>query len=262
MVEIRGFLIDLDGTLYIGDRPVAGAKEFVTWLQDKNIPFLLLTNNSTRTPYQVRDKLQKMGIEVNPAKIYTSANALGDYIREYFPGKHGAFVIGEDGVKEELKLCGWEIVDSHLGAEFVVVGLDQHVDYRKLKEAVLAIQNGAKFVACNCDSGFPSPEGLLPGAGAIVNAITTVVGIEPVVLGKPNDYIIRYAVRRLGTELDKTAIVGDRLDTDILLGKKMGMITMLVLTGVVKSKEEISRINPDFVFKDVEDLWGNIFRLL
>lgn len=262
MVKISGFLIDLDGTLYLGSEPVTGSKEFIEWLTQNTIPFLLLTNNSTRTPSQVREKLQKMGITVDESKIYTSANTLGDYLRENYPGAHRALVIGEDGIMEELRNCQWEVVYEHQEAEFVIVGLDQNVNYKKLREAVLAIQRGAKFIACNRDSAFPTPAGLLPGAGAIVNAITTVVGIEPVVLGKPNDYIIKYAVKRLGTDLKETAIVGDRLDTDVLLGKKMGMITVLVMTGVPKGVEEVEQAKPDFVFKDVGDLWNNILKLL
>jgi len=261
MVKVKGFLIDLDGTLYLGNEPVEGATDFINGLLKKNIPFLLLTNNSTRTPSQVSEKLAKMGIEVDESKIYTSANALGDYLREFYPGPHRAFVIGEDGVLEEVKKCGWEIVDSP-DAEFVIVGLDTKVDYKKLKIAVLAIERGAKFIACNRDSSFPTPEGLLPGAGAIVNAITTVVGIEPVVLGKPNDYIVKYAVKRMGVPLENVAIVGDRLDTDIALGKKLGMVTILVLTGVKKDSEEIGKVGPDFVFENVGELWKNFYKLL
>ena len=259
---VKGFLIDLDGTLYLDNVLIEGSKELINFLDTRGIPFLLLTNNSTRTPEQVAKKLEGMGIRVPPSKIYTSANTLGDYLREYHPGPHNAYVVGEDGILKELESLGWNIVENHKGAEFVIVGLDRKVNYEKLKEAVLAIQKGATFIVCNRDSSFPTPEGLLPGAGAIVNAITTVVGIEPIVLGKPMEYIIRYAVKRLGTPLEETAIVGDRLDTDITLGKKMGMVTVLVLTGVHKSEDEIKKVNPDFIFKDVGELWKNIYRLL
>lgn len=259
---VKGFLIDLDGTLYLGNQPVRGSREFVDFLKENNIPFLFLTNNSTRTPEQVAEKLEKMGIQAHPSKIYTSANTLADYLREHYKGCHNAYVIGEDGVLRELENLGWRIVKDYKEAEFVIVGLDREVTYEKLKQAVLAIQRGATFIACNRDSSFPTPEGFLPGAGAIVNAITTVVGVEPLVLGKPNEYIIRYAVKRLGVPLEDTAIVGDRLDTDIALGKKMGMVTILVLTGVNKNEEEIKEIKPDFVFEDVGELWKNIYRLL
>ncbi|MGB9824227.1 MAG: HAD-IIA family hydrolase [Candidatus Hydrothermia bacterium] len=262
MVRVEAFLIDLDGTLYLEREPVPGAKEFIEELEIRNIPYLLLTNNSTRTPRQVSERLRTMGIEVQSSRIYTSANALGDYIREHYPGPYKAYAIGEDGISEEVRNSGWLIVDSHREADFVLVGLDRKLTYDKLAEAVLAIQKGARFIACNADSSFPTPEGLLPGAGAIVNAIKTVVGIEPLVLGKPNDYIINYAVKRLGVDLRKTAIVGDRLDTDIMLGKKMGMITILVMTGVRKSKEDILRISPDFVFDNIGELWKNISKLL
>ncbi|MEO0273084.1 MAG: HAD-IIA family hydrolase [candidate division WOR-3 bacterium] len=262
MVRIKGFLIDLDGTLYLERFLIPGSKELLMELEKRNIPYLLLTNNSTRTPQQVAEKLKNMGIEVTSKRIYTSANALGDYLRDHYTGTHRAYVIGEDGILEELTNLGWEIVNSHKEAEFVIVGLDRKVDYDKLTKAVLAIQNGAKFIACNADSSFPTPEGLLPGAGAIVSAIRTVVRKDPLILGKPNEYIVKYATKRMGLEIKETAIVGDRVDTDILLGKRMGMVTVLVMTGVQKSEEEIEKASPDFIFSDVSELWKNISKLL
>ncbi len=259
---VKAFLIDLDGTLYLGDTPVEGAGQFLNFLKRERVPFLLLTNNSTRTPEQVSEKLRKLGMEVEPEKIYSSASALEDYLKEYYPNPHRAYIIGEDGIKEVLRKLGWELLENHKGAEFVIVGLDRMVNYDKLSEAVLAIQKGATLIACNRDSSFPTPHGFLPGAGAIVNAIVTVVKVEPIVLGKPNDYIIKYAVRRLNVDLKDVAVVGDRLDTDILLAKRLGMKAILVMTGVEKKLEEIEEADPDFVFKDVGELWKSISKLL
>lgn len=262
MVKVKGFLIDLDGTLYLDRVLIPGSRELLMELENRNIPYLLLTNNSTRTPTQVAEKLEKMGIKVEASRIYTSANALADFLRDKYTGSHKAFVIGEDGILEELSNLGWEIVSSHRDAEFVIVGLDRKVNYEKLVEAVLAIQNGAEFIACNADSSFPTPEGLLPGAGAIVNAIITVVRKEPIILGKPNEYIVKYATKRMGVDVRESAIVGDRVDTDILLGKRLGMITILVMTGVKKSEDEIKKADPDFIFGDVGEVWKNISKLL
>ncbi len=259
---VKAFLIDLDGTLYLGDTPVEGSAQFLNFLKSERIPFLLLTNNSTRTPEQVSEKLRKLGMEVEPEKIYTSASALEDYLKEHYPHPRRAYIIGEDGIKEVLRKLGWELLENHNGADFVIVGLDRMVNYDKLSEAVLAIQKGATFIACNRDSSFPTPYGFLPGAGAIVNAIVTVTKVEPIILGKPNDYIIKYAVRRLNVDLMDVAVVGDRLDTDILLAKRLGMKAVLVMTGVEKKPEEIEEANPDFVFKDVGELWKSISKLL
>jgi 4-nitrophenyl phosphatase len=220
--------------------------------------FVLLTNNSALTIQQYMEKLGRFDIEVSPEQIITSAQAIRRYLEENHEteGKT-AFVIGEDGMLSELSEMGFRFLTGEEAAEadFVFVGWDRHFDFAKLKSAGIAIRRGAAYIAANTDSTYPTPQGLWPGAGSLVAAVSTASGREPVVAGKPSPLIVRAALERMKAETDETLLVGDRLDTDIEAGLRAGVDTALVLTGV-STEEEIERtgIRPTYIRKNLAGL--------
>ncbi len=270
-----GFLIDIDGVLKLGDRPIPGADEFIAFLEAENVPFVLVTNNSTKTPEDVANSLSKLGIEVTQSHVITSAVATGMYLSENFGGNHRAFVIGEKGLKTAVKDIGWTVLENHRGAEFVIVGLDRSCDYAKVTEAVRSIVvEGAKFIASNDDRTMPSEDGPMAGAGTIVASLRYATGVEPVVIGKPNRFIGEIALKRLKelaqANIDEVVVIGDRPETDIKLAKNMaesmrnliGVKSILVLSGVTpleKAETLPPDLKPDFTVDsvaDVKNIWG------
>jgi len=249
---IQGFIIDMDGVLYRGKRPLAGAGEFIELLQAEGTPFLLLTNNSTRTPAQYVDKLRRMGIEVGEEAILTSGQATAMYLERVAPGAR-VYVIGEEGLQTEIARRGFAIVEEDV--EFVVVGMDTRLTYDKLRIATLAIRRGAAFIGTNPDRTFPAEEGIVPGCGAILAALEAATDVRPLVIGKPQRAIFDLALARMGTDRGATAVLGDRLDTDILGGKEAGLLTILILSGVTSRRDlEGSSVVPDLVFEDLDQL--------
>ena len=180
--DIEAFIFDLDGVLYRVDTPIPGAAQFLEILQERGVPLLLLTNNSTLTPEMYVKKLEKMGIAVQSDEILTSALATGDYLKNNVPAGARCYVIGEEGILQAVRDAGCVITDED--PEYVVVGYDRGVTYEKLAIATLAIRNGATYIATNPDVTLPSEKGLLPGVGAILAAITTASGVSPLVIGK------------------------------------------------------------------------------
>ncbi len=247
---MKGFLIDIDGVLKLGDHLIDGAAEFIEFLNARGIPFVLVTNNSTRTPEEVARNLGKLGLKIEPLRIITSAVATGIYLKNEFGTGHRAYVIGENGLKTAVKGAGWKVLPDHRGAEFVVVGLDRSCDYFKITEAIRAIlMENATFVASNDDRVMPSPEGPMAGAGTIVTAIKYGTGVEPVVIGKPGRFIGEIALQRLkesasGAPVD-VFVIGDRPETDIKLARNIGARGILVLTGVT-NEEQVDNLPPEF----------------
>ncbi|WP_297417950.1 HAD-IIA family hydrolase [Thermococcus sp.] len=259
-----GIVFDMDGVIYRGDLPVEGAEETIEFIKKEGIPFLFLTNNSTKTPASYRKTLLSMGIDVSEDRIVTSGVATRVYMKEHMePGK--IFVVGGRGLHEEMEKFGWGIVsidDARRGcwkdAKYVVVGLDPCLTYEKLKYAALAIENGAEFIATNPDTTYPAEDGFYPGAGAIAAALTAATGEEPLVIGKPNEPAYEVAVERL-QGIDEVWMVGDRLDTDIAFAKRFRMKAIMVLTGVSTLEDlEKSKLRPDIVLPSVRELKGYI----
>jgi 4-nitrophenyl phosphatase len=228
--HVRGVLFDLDGVVYVGATPLAGAQEVFDWLDRASRPFVLVTNNSTRTPQQYQEKLLAMDIRVPLRTIYTSALATAQYLKKRYPNGAPVFRIGEAGLAEALAEAGFWPEDEK--PELVCVGLDQHLTYDKLRTACLAIRGGAKFVATNPDRTLPTEAGLVPGCGSILAALQTCTDVAPVVIGKPSATMIELAIELLGVPKEQTLIIGDRLDTDVEAGAAAGIETALVLTGV------------------------------
>jgi len=249
--KYRAFIIDLDGVVYLLNEPIPGARDALMQIQERGLKFVFLTNNSASTPEQYVKKLAKFGIEVAPRQIVTSGHAVGRFLdRNYETEGKTAFVIGEKGLTSELEERGLQLVEADEAgrARFVFVGMDRTFDFEKLKAAVVAIRNGAEFIAANADATYPTPDGLWPGAGAIVAAVATGSGREPFVAGKPNPLMVEVALERIDQEPSEILLVGDRLETDILAGIEAGVDTMLVLTGVSRVEEIEERgIRPTYV---------------
>lgn len=255
-----GIIFDMDGVVYRGSQRIEGAKEAIEYLKGKGIPFVFLTNNSTRTPKMYREKLLSMGIDVPEERIVTSGLAARLYMEEHMePGK--VFVIGGRGLHEEMENLGWGTVSLEECREgkwkeirHVVVGLDPELTYEKLKYGTLAIRNGASFIGTNPDTTYPAEEGLYPGAGAIIASLKASTDREPLIIGKPNEPACEVVKTKLGN-VDEIWMVGDRLDTDIAFAKRFGMKAVMVLTGVSSLKDiEESEVKPDLVLPSIKGL--------
>lgn len=250
---MNGFLIDLDGTLYRGHEPIPGAAAFLQWLHKEQLPYLLVTNNSSRTPEQVAEHLHALGIDVPAAAVYTSSQAAVQYLTEQRAG-HRVHMIGEDGLRIALDAAGFAVGGTT--PDYVVQGIDRSFTYGKLTEAVRHLKHGATYVLTNPDRMLPSDGGLMPGAGSLAAAITAASGVEPVVIGKPSPIIMAYAIERLGLPAADVWVIGDNVHTDIRGGAMAGCRTALVLTGVatpdnVHEQLASAGLTPDLVCTDL-----------
>lgn len=241
---------DIDGVVVVGDQPVPGAGAALEKMRAAGLAVLFITNNSTKTREMVADRIERVvGYKTEPDTIITSGWATGLFIRDEVSR---AYVLGSDGLRSTLRETGVTQTSDWRQADAVVVGLDFDVTYKKLVEASLAVQNGARLYATNTDASYPSPEGLYPGAGALVSVIETATGSQAVACGKPN-----MPMRQLLDDFvaGPAMMVGDRPETDIALGKAEGWITVLVLTGVTSAPEDIeAAYTPDLVLDSISQL--------
>jgi 4-nitrophenyl phosphatase len=258
-----GFLIDLDGTLYSGSNPIPQAYEFITLLQQKKLPFLLLTNNSSRLPEEVAAHLHEVsGIAVTADEIFTSAQAAARYIADQ--QQHASvYCIGENGLLHALKAAGLTIIvepaDDTVTPDFVVQGIDRQFTYTKLEKAVQFITGGAVFINTNPDHLLPSGDKPHPGAGSIAAAISTASQVNPIIIGKPSSIIMNYAIEQISLPSNDIWVVGDNIRTDIGGGMLVGCRTALVLTGLatadnVQLQIVASQIQPDLICSDLMEL--------
>jgi 4-nitrophenyl phosphatase len=256
-----GFLIDLDGTLYNGHNPIPEAYEFINLLQQKKLPFLLLTNNSSRLPKEVAEHLHEVsGIKVAVNEIFTSALAAAVYIADQ--QKHASvYCIGEEGLQNALISAGLTITNNSTSTQpdFVVQGIDRQFTYEKLERAVQYIAEGAIFINTNPDHLLPSGDRPHPGAGSLAAAIEAASQVQPIIIGKPSSIIMNYAIERLGLPAADIWVVGDNIRTDIGGGKLVGCPTALVLTGLatvhnVQHQVDTFKIQPDLICTDLKML--------
>ena len=222
--------LDLDGVLYRGDRAVPAAPRVVRDLRERHVRIVFLTNNSARMPEQVAEKLLGLGIEAEPEEVLTSALATAAMLRRGGRPGQTAFVIGERGVREALSQAGVELLDGEPErSDLVVVGWDRSADYAKLRTASLLVQRGARLIATNDDAAYPAPDGLWPGAGALLAAVITTTGASPTIVGKPARPLFEAAAEAVGAA--HPLVVGDRIETDIAGASAMGWDSLLVLSG-------------------------------
>ncbi|CAN7320430.1 TIGR01457 family HAD-type hydrolase [Peribacillus frigoritolerans] len=252
MKSYKGYLIDLDGTMYRGTEQIEEAAGFINDLRERDIPYLFVTNNSSRTPAQVADKLRSIGISTEDDQVFTTSMATANYIAEQKKGA-SVYVVGEEGIIEALKEKGMKLVEEH--PDYLVMGIDRGVNYEKLSKACLAVRNGAVFISTNGDIAIPTERGLLPGNGSLTSVVSVSTQVQPIFIGKPESVIVEQALRVLGVPKEETIMVGDNYDTDILAGINAGIDTLLVHTGVT-TKERLKQYKeqPTHVV-DTLDLW-------
>lgn len=252
MKKYKGYLIDLDGTMYKGAERIEDASDFVKRLQKEEIPYLFVTNNSSRTPKQVAEKLRHFDIPASEELVFTTSLATANYIYD-LKKDASVYVIGEEGIRTALKEKGFTFAEEH--ADYVVMGIDRDINYEKLAIACLAVRNGATFISTNGDIALPTERGLLPGNGSLTAVIAVSTQTKPIFIGKPEAIIVEQALNVLGTTKEETLMVGDNYDTDILAGLNAGMDTLLVHTGVT-TKELLAGYDrqPTYVV-DTLDQW-------
>jgi len=248
----KGFICDMDGVIYHGERLLPGVKEFVAWLYAEKKKFLFLTNASGKTPKELQVKLARMGLEVDESHFYTSALATANFVRSQAPGA-SAFIIGAPGLFNALYEVG--ITTNGVDPDYVIVGETNNYNYESISKAVNFVRGGAKLVGTNTDLTGPSENGIVPACRALVAPIELATGKSAYFVGKPNPLMMRTGLRMLGVHSEEAAIIGDRMDTDIIAGIETGLDTALVLSGVT-DEEEMRRFpyRPRLVLNGVGDI--------
>jgi NagD protein len=249
---IESWLTDMDGVLIHEGSLIAGADDFIRLLRERDRAFLVLTNNSIYTPRDLRARLAYSGIQVPESAIWTSALATAQFLQTQRPGG-SAYVIGEAGLTTALHEAGYILTDND--PDYVVLGETRNYSFESITRAIRLINDGARFICTNPDATGPSLEGALPAAGSVAALITKATGIEPYFVGKPNPLMMREALNKIAAHSETSAMVGDRMDTDVLGGLESGMRTFLVLTGVTRP-DEVDRFPyvPTTVVASVADL--------
>lgn len=250
--EKKAFICDMDGVIYHGDRLLDGVPAFVKWLQAENKQFIFLTNSSERAPKELQQKLWRMGLDVDESHFYTSALATASFLKHQSPGC-SVYVIGEPGLVGALYDAGMSMND--VSPDYVVFGETRAYGYEKVERAIRLVLGGAKLIATNPDVTAPSENGIIPACRALVAPIELATGRNAYYIGKPNPLMMRHAMKRLGTNVRETVIVGDRMDTDVLSGLEAGVETTLVLSGVTTRKMLVKfSYQPDYILSGVGDI--------
>lgn len=251
--NIHALLMDMDGVLWLGNQALPGVAEFFSFLDAHQIPYLLVSNNATRRADYTVQRAAKMGVQVAPELVLTSADATPRWLKLKMPQIKRVYVIGEAALQNALAEGGFQLVERD--ADAVVIGMDRQFTYEKLKIATLEIRRGAAFIATNRDRTLPTEEGLTPGAGSLIAALVAATDVEPIVIGKPARPMFDLALELTHTAPEQTAMLGDRLDTDIDGAADMGLKTIMVLTGVsTRAEAEKNRVLPDLIVADLPAL--------
>jgi NagD protein len=250
--EIHSWLMDMDGVLVSEEHALPGAAEFIAYLRRTETPFLVLTNNSTYTRRDLAARLRASGLEVPEESIWTSALATGRFLEDQRPGGT-AFVIGEAGLTTALHSAGYTMTERD--PDYVVLGETRTYSFERITRAIRLIARGARFIATNPDPTGPSADGLLPATGAVAALISRATGVDPYYVGKPHPLMMRSALNAIDAHSETTAMIGDRMDTDVVAGLEAGLHTILVLTGVTK-RHEIDRFpfQPSRILDGIADL--------
>lgn len=265
MNNIKNLILDMDGVLWRGNEPMPGLADFFDTLRQHGIGFVMATNNASKTPQQYVAKLAQFGVSVSEEQIFTSAEATGDYLQRIYEPGVKAFVVGDVGLVTAVRSRHFQLlsVDEVMGGEtavFVVAGFNPHATYPQLAAGALLIQKGAHFIGTNPDLTFPSEYGPLPGAGSFLAFLQAATGVEPVVIGKPGPLIFQMAMEKLGGTPQNTAMVGDRLETDIAGGKAAGIQTILVLSGISQLGDiaQANGLQPNYIFESIDQIGASL----
>ena len=232
--EKQGYICDMDGVIYKGDMLLPGVKEFVDWLNANDKKYLFLTNASERTPLELRQKLLRMGLDVAEEHFYTSALATAKFLERQSPGCT-AYIIGAPGLQNALYDVG--IVQNDVDPDYVIIGETRNYSYEAILRATTHVLAGAKLIGTNPDITGPGEDGLIPACKAFVAPVEIATGRSAYFIGKPNPLMMRTGLRLLGVHSEEAAMIGDRMDTDIIAGIETGIETVLVLTGVVRRSD-------------------------
>ena len=248
----KGFICDMDGVIYHGNKLLPGVREFVDWLYKEKKHFLFLTNSSERSPKELQQKLWRMGLDVDESHFYTSAQATAKFISSQAPGC-SAFVIGGAGLIMALHDEG--ITMNDVDPDYVVIGEGNSYNYESIVKAVRLVLAGAKLIGTNSDLTGPSEDGILPACRAMIAPIEMATGQSAYFIGKPNPLIMRTGLRILGVHSEDAVMIGDRMDTDVVAGIEAGLDTVLVLSGVT-DPDEIKRFpyRPKHILSGVGDI--------
>jgi len=254
--KISLFLVDIDGVIVRGKAPIIGSSEAIKELRMKGAKIIFVTNNSTRSRIEHAENLSNQGISVKVDDIISTSYCAAKYAEEN--DFNTAYIVGEEGLKDELERANIHVLGENAEkVDAVIVGMDRTLTYAKLATAHRLITGGAKFIATNTDATYPIENGEAPGAGAMVAAIQITVGKPPVILGKPNPFILNLALKETHIQLDYCAVVGDRPETDIAVANNGGCVGVLVLTGVSTSSNPLdySKDNrPTLIFESLADM--------
>ena len=251
--DVRALIVDIDGTLFRGPVPLPGLPQLFEFLQSRRIPFVVVSNNATKTAVDYQRCLAEQGVPIPRDRILTAGAATAGFLQRELDAGASLYVIGEPALVEVLREAGFHLLeDANQPAEAVVVGGDSTLTYEKLKHAVLLLQRGARLVGTNPDLLCPTDEGLVPEAGVTLAALQAATGIAATVIGKPERPLFEQALQRLGSHQTETAILGDRLETDIRGGQRAGLWTVLVTSGVdYEDTVHEKGIAPDLVVSDL-----------
>jgi NagD protein len=253
---IASWLMDMDGVLVHEEDAIPGADRLLAALRKRAIPFLVLTNNSIYTQRDLSARLRASGLDVPEESIWTSALATAHYLDDQRPGG-SAFVIGEAGLTTALHQAGYTLTERD--PDYVILGETRTYSFERITHAIRLIAAGSRFIATNPDPSGPSPDGPVPATGSVAALISKATGVEPYYVGKPNPLMMRSALNALDAHSETTAMIGDRMDTDIVSGLEAGLETVLVLTGV-SSRESAERFpfRPSRILESVADLADEI----
>ncbi|MBE6871136.1 MAG: HAD family hydrolase [Ruminococcaceae bacterium] len=248
----KGFICDMDGVIYHGNNLLPGAGEFVQWLKNENKRFLFLTNSSERSPRELCQKLSRMGLDVSEEHFYTSALATAAFVSTQMPGC-SAYVIGEAGLVNALYDAG--ITMNDVNPDYVIVGETRTYNYESISRAVRFVNAGSKLIGTNPDLTGPTEAGIAPATKALIAPIELATGKQAYFVGKPNPIMMRTGIKLLGCADADTAIIGDRMDTDIIAGIESELDTVLVLSGVssMDTPKEFP-YRPKLILKGVGDI--------
>ncbi len=266
LLEKEAFLLDMDGVIHIEGDPIDGSLEAFRMLKKNGKKVGFLTNNSTRTREDYVEKFSGFGLEIEKSEVMTSAYATALRLDE-LEGKKICYMIGEEGLEKELRNAGFDLVSRKNvdEASYVVVGTDRGLSYEKIWGALTAVLSGAKFIGTNPDSTYPTKEGLAPGAGASIGAVAGAVDKDPdEIIGKPSPYMLKSLIETFDVSSEKTVIVGDRIETDVMAGKDLEMTTVLLKSGV-EDEDSIQKVEgtdkePDFIFENLEELTRRVVK--
>jgi len=255
--ELKGLILDMDGVLWQDNKPIGDLPFIFKGISDLGLRVVFATNNATKSVQEYQQKLASFGVHVEQEQIITSAIAAAKYLQHHYPTSSKIYVVGSASLKDIIGQHGFQVCDDAEmnSAQAVLVALDTNLTYEKIRNASTQIRQGAAFIATNMDATYPTPQGLLPGAGACVAAIATAAEQQPLLIGKPQTPLYELAFQSLGFNPHEIMTIGDRLETDIAGAQKAGCLAGLVLSGVTdESKARSWQPQPDLIAKDLTEL--------